>query len=237
MDTYNGRSKRTVQPSTPLTDELRSRFRHIRLSLTGLDVGQCPPLVGFGDKLETEDTILGQEHVLLENVHTLDTLRSELLRQGVVTVEVLLERASHDRAESVGGKGTWQHRDVTERGLERLVQDVGHLVLEVLCGDEWIEQLLALVDHGMDLSTASAEVRVVVERLPQMVDSFVSRFGTSVDENANLGVHDLPKRIEEPAVRVDLLLVLRLDDEDELDGHEVVRVIRLRNDELRRGVD
>ena len=43
--------------------------------------------------------------------------------------------------------------------------------------------------------------------------------------------------IEEPAVGVDLLLVLRFDHEDDLYGHEVVRVIRLRNDELRRGVD
>ena len=44
-------------------------------------------------------------------------------------------------------------------------------------------------------------------------------------------------RVEQPPVRVDLLLVLRLDDQDNLDRHEVVGVLTRRNDKLRRGVD
>lgn len=38
--------------------------------------------------------------------------------------------------------------------------------------------------------------------------------------------------VEQPTVRVDLLLVLRLDDEDERDGDEVVGVFALRYDQL-----
>ena len=107
---------------------------------------------------------------------TYHRLAQEVLLQRTFALSVVLQRDVAVRAE-----GTRKHGDISKDRLERLVQDVRHLVLEVLCGDEWIEQLLALVDHGMDLSTASAEVRVVVERLPQMVDSFVSRFGTSIN--------------------------------------------------------
>ena len=116
-DTYNGRSKRTVQPPTPLTNELRSRLRHIRLGFTGFDVRQCPPLVSLGDELETEDTILSQEHVLREDVHAIDTLRAEPISQRVVTVEVLLEGTAEDSTIPVRRESTGQHRDVAETTL------------------------------------------------------------------------------------------------------------------------
>ena len=76
------------------------------------------------DELETKNTILGQEHVLLENVHALDTLGTELLCQGVITVEVLLERTAHDCAEAVRRESTGQHRHVAEGRLEGFVQDI-----------------------------------------------------------------------------------------------------------------
>ena len=76
------------------------------------------------DKLETQDTILGQEHVLLENVHALDTLFAENLGQGVVTVEILLQGTTHNGTVAIGGEGTGQHGDVAERGLERLIENV-----------------------------------------------------------------------------------------------------------------
>ncbi len=43
-------------------------------------------------------------------------------------------------------------------------------------------------------------------------------------------------RIEQPPVRVDLLLVLRLDNQDDLNGHEVIGVLSMRDDKLGRGV-
>ncbi len=72
-------SERTVEPTTTLTDKFGSTFGHISLSLGGLDVGKMPLGASLGDQFETQDTILGQEHVLLEDVHALDTLLSEIL--------------------------------------------------------------------------------------------------------------------------------------------------------------
>ena len=111
------RGERTVQPTTTLTDELSSLLRHIRLSLRRLDIGQGPLVALLRDEFETEDTILGQEHVLREDVHAVDTLLPETVRERVVTVEVLLERASEDRAVAIRREGTRQHRHVAEAGL------------------------------------------------------------------------------------------------------------------------
>ena len=108
-DTYNGRGKRTVQPPTPLTNELRSRLRHIRLGFTGFDVRQCPPLVSLGDELETENTILGEEHVLGEDVHSVDTLGTQTVGERMISVEVLLNRAALDSAETVGRERSGQY--------------------------------------------------------------------------------------------------------------------------------
>ena len=48
----------------------------------------------------------------------------------------------------------------------------------------------------------------------------------------------LANGVEEPAVGVDLLLVLRLDDEDDLDGDQVGAIILLlREDELGLSID
>lgn len=75
--TYNGGGKGTIQPTTTLTDQLRCRFRYIRLCLARLDIGQRPSVVGFRDQFETKDTILGQEHIFSENIHPINTLRAE----------------------------------------------------------------------------------------------------------------------------------------------------------------
>ena len=88
--TYHRGSKRTIQPTTTLTDQLWSRFRHIRLGLAWLDVGQGPPVTLLCDELEAQNTIFGQEHVLGEDVHSIDTLRSQAVRERMITVEILL---------------------------------------------------------------------------------------------------------------------------------------------------
>jgi hypothetical protein len=138
----NTGSEGTVEPTTTLTDEFGGTFRHIGFTLGGLDVGQMPLGTGLGDQLETQNTIFSQEHVLLENVHALDTLLSKNLGQGVVTVEVLLQGPAHDGAVAVCGESTGQHRDVTERRFERLVENVTDLVLEILGGNERVQEVL-----------------------------------------------------------------------------------------------
>lgn len=61
----HARRKTTVEPTAALSDELRRRLWHVGFRLARLNVSQSPGIVGFCDELETEDTVLGQEHVLL----------------------------------------------------------------------------------------------------------------------------------------------------------------------------
>lgn len=70
--------------------------------------------------------------------------------------------------------------------VSRQTKNVGHLVLEVLGRDQGVEQLPATLNHRVNLTTAAAEVRVVVERFPQIVDRLAPRLSTRVDEDANL---------------------------------------------------
>lgn len=50
----------------------------------------------------------------------------------MVPLEVALERAAHDGAEPVGGKCAWEDADVAKGIFERLFEDIGDFVLEVL---------------------------------------------------------------------------------------------------------
>ena len=95
----------------------------------------------LGDQFKTQDSIFGQKHVLLEDVHALDTFLTKLFGKGVVTVEVLLEWPAHNSSEPVSRESAWQDRDVSKRAFQRFVQDVTDLVLEVLRCHQWIKQI------------------------------------------------------------------------------------------------
>ena len=69
-----------------------------------------------------------------------------------------------------------------------LTQDVRHLILKVLCGDQWIQELPATLDHGVDFTTATAQVFVIVEGLPEVVNGLAPWLGTGVDEDAYFGL-------------------------------------------------
>ena len=180
------------EPSAALSNELSAGLRDISLSSAGLDVSESPLLALLGDELEAKDAVLSQEHVLLEDGHAVDSLVTEAGSEGVVTVEVLLEGAALDGTEAVGGEGTREDGDVAEAALEGLVEDVGHLVLEVLGGNEGVEELLAA--DGVDLTAAATEVLVVVESLPEVVDGLVAGLGASIDQDADLGLKYEPRQ-------------------------------------------
>jgi hypothetical protein len=148
----------TVQPTTTLTDELGSTFRHIGFTLGGLDVGKMPLGTCLGDQLETKNTIFGQKHVLLENVHALDTLLSEDLGERVVTVEVLLEGTTHDSAVAVSRESTRQHRDVSEGRFQWFVENVTDLVLEVLRGDKRVKEVFPALFLALARSKTSSSI-------------------------------------------------------------------------------
>ena len=53
---------------------------------------------------------------------------------------------------------------------------------------QWVEELAAALDHSVDFTTASAEVRIVVEGLPEVVNGLAPWLGTGVDEDAYFGL-------------------------------------------------
>ena len=108
-----------------------------------------------------------------------------------------------------------------------LTQDVRHLILKVLCGDQWIQELPATLDHSVDFTTATAHVFVIVEGLPEVIDRLATGFGTCINQDTDFGLQHLADGVEEPTVRVNLLLVLSLNDQDDLTRDQVVGVIGL----------
>ena len=121
--------------------------------------------------------------------------------------------------------------------------------------DQGVNELATALNHSVDLSTASTKVGVVVERLPEVVDGLAPRLGTRVNKNTYFRLANSQTRpqrlrsgaitnlkhaadgIEQPPVRVDLLLILRLDDQDDLDGNEVVGIVAMRHHQLRCRID
>lgn len=85
----------------------------------------------------------------------------------------------------------------------------------------------------MDLSRCATEVRVVVECLPEVVNTPLAGLGPGIEQADDIRVQVAPDRVEEPAVRVDLLGVLLLQAEDHLHRDEVVRITRMRLDQRR----
>lgn len=71
-----------------------------------------------------------------------------------------------------------------------------------------------------DLSARTADVRVYVERLPEVIDRGRTWPRAYVEQYAHIRLQDGPKGVEEPAVRVDLLLILLLETENDLNGND-----------------
>jgi hypothetical protein len=55
-----------------------------------------------------------------------------------------------------------------------------------LGSDQRVEELPATLNHGVNFTTAPTEMSIVVECFPKIIDRFVSRFSTGVNEYANL---------------------------------------------------
>ena len=124
MKTYDRRRERAVQPPPTLADELGRGLGHVRLGLARLDVRERPLFARLRDELKAEDAVLGEEHVLREDVHAVYPLGPEAVRERVVAVEVLLERLAEDGAVPVRGEGAGEDGDVAEGRFGGLVEDV-----------------------------------------------------------------------------------------------------------------
>lgn len=151
----------------------------------------------LGDQLETQNTIFSQEHVLFEDVHAFDPLLTQLFRERVVTMEILLQGTTHDGPEPIGGESTGQHTDISKGTLQWLVEDVTDLVLEVLGGNQWVNQIPpTLAQHGVDFTTRASQILVVVKSLPERHEGLVAGLGTSVQKNDNFRVENTAESIE-----------------------------------------
>lgn len=193
------RKQTTVQPTTPLRDELRQLIGHVGDTPSLLDVLEHPTLPTLGRELEAEDTVLCQVHVGREDVR--------VCAQQCLALEVRSERPSPiliilQRQVPVRREGSRQHRDVPKDGLGWLIQDVAHLVLEVLSCDQWVEQSLAEAPAtfrvSADLATGAGDVGVQVEGLPEVIDGFGLGARTGVEEDADVGLEDGAEGVEEP---------------------------------------
>ena len=85
---------------------------------------------------------------------------------------------------------------------------------------EKIQQLLPVFTlEGNNFTASTAYIRVDVEHIPEMINRAGTKHGTDIEENANVRLENRAKRVEEPAMGVDLLLVFLLQAKDDLHGN------------------
>lgn len=61
---------------------------------------------------------------------------------------------------------------------------------------------------GEDLPTCSSNIHMLLEHLVKLVDACAAGLGTDIEKDADIGLDERSKGVEEPSVRVELLLVL-----------------------------
>jgi hypothetical protein len=131
-------------------------------------------------------------------------------------------------------------RQEVKQDIQRFFKNLGHLALKVLGSHfivthrvkkrghytklNWrrtkgIQELLpvfALADNNFTASTA--ETRGDVERLPEMIDWAGTWYSTNVQEDANVGLKNRAKCVEEPAMGIDFPLGFLLQAKNDLYG-------------------
>lgn len=151
----------------------------------------------------------------------------------MVTVEVLLQRPAHDGPVAVSRERTGQDTDISERTLERLVEDIRDFVFKVLRRDQRIRELVpARTEQSVNLTACTTKVLVVIEALPERKKRFMAWFRSGIDQNTYLWVQDPSKGIKQPAMGIDFFAVLLLQAEDHLYGREIRWIAALRADQL-----
>ena len=86
------------------------------------------------------------------------------------------------------------------------------------------------------LSAGSTDVLVLVKALPELVDTRSGGLRANVKQNADVRLQERAESIEEPTMRVELLLVLLLQAEEDLQGARAGRNLAGGRDDHVRGV-
>jgi hypothetical protein len=69
-----------------------------------------------------------------------------------------------------------------------------------------------------DFAASTTDVGIDVEHLPEMINGAGTRYETNVQEDANVGLKNRAKCVEEPAMGIDPLLRVLLQAKDDLHG-------------------
>lgn len=148
----------------------------------------------------------------------MQSLSLEVLAQRAMARGVVLQRIVAIRAQGAGQNG-----NIAKDGLKRLVENIRHLVFEVLRRNQRIEQAEPpLTFPGYDLPARAGDAGVGVEGLPEVIQRVVAGLGPDVEQNAHVGAEGLAKGVEEPAMGIEFLLVFFLEAENNLARHDAL---------------
>ena len=62
-------------------------------------------------------------------------------------------------------------------------ENVRHFIFKILGSNEGIKKFLSILDHSVNFTTATTEMRVVVKGLPEVIDRFMAWLGASYGMN------------------------------------------------------
>jgi hypothetical protein len=85
----------------------------------------------------------------------------------------------------------------------------------------------------------SSDIRICIERLPQVIDRSRARLRAHIEEDTHVWIQAFCESVEEPSMRIDLLLIPFFQCEDDLNGHDTAfctLVLQVRRESDLRGV-
>jgi len=214
--------KAAIEPPSPLRNQLGNLVGHVGLCVGGFDIVQDPGTTALADEFPAQDTIFSEVHVGRENIRirTVHRLAQKVLLQRTLPATIILQRNIPIRR-----KCPRKHRDVPKHTLQRLIQDIAHLVLEILGCDEWVDEIYAeFAFESDDLAAGTAYVGVYVEGFPEVVDGCGAGHSANVEQDTDVGLEDGAEGVEEPPVRIDLFLIFFFEAEDDLDWDDAAFV-------------
>ena len=74
---------------------------------------------------------------------------------------------------------------IKDKMTEEVTENVGHLVLKVLCCNQGVQELSSPFNHSMNFATASSQTSVVIKGLPQVIDRLVPWFCSSINKDTD----------------------------------------------------
>lgn len=118
-------------------------------------------------------------------------------------------KAAHPKQQPA--KKPMQAAKPAEVPVQRKHHGKSDLVLEILRCHQRIEKILSSgPQHGLNLTTGTCTLRVDLKRFPKRVYTRSTRLCSGVNQHAHIGIQHRAESLEEPTMRVDLLLIVFL---------------------------